>query len=229
MKQGKGLQVLPQAEMLSCQGFITQMSFFSAQQLQAYRPWLQSGSSAGSSASGSPFLMCQHQQFWQSVSLCTGNINSLAFWRKKNTRGSFQLLKFSSFYPKNQDCAAGQAACWQGWVCQMGPCPRAVVPGELVPAPWTGATGHLRQVGLWKHTAAEYPPHLCFLCCPWRALHLSSALNSYEQVLLPASAESKPMCTIKNQTTTGGTRSPLHRVLAGTAEFSVRSSVSSME
>lgn len=94
----------------------------------------------------------------------------------------------------------------------MGPCSHAVVPGKLMPDPdWC----HWTPEVLWKHTAAENPPHLCFLCCPWRALYLSSTLNPFKWVLVPSSTEPKLMCTINSQTRIGRTRSPLHVLLAG--------------
>lgn len=61
---------------------------------------------------------------------------------------AFKLLEFSAFCPEKQERAARQAACGQRGARRMGPCPCAVVPEKLMPAPWPGANDRLRSVGL---------------------------------------------------------------------------------
>lgn len=59
----------------------------------------------------------------------------------------------------------------------MGPCPCAVVPEKLMPAPQLGANGRLRSAGLQRHAAAENPP-LCVSYAPFAAPLYSSSSAS---------------------------------------------------
>lgn len=82
MKQGKAPAGTTTSWDALLPGLYNSDGLFSAQQLQAHRPWLQGRYSAGCSASGSPFLSTSN---FGSVSLCTGNIHFSASWRKKKS------------------------------------------------------------------------------------------------------------------------------------------------
>lgn len=95
MKQGKAPAGTTTSWDALLPGLYNSDGLFSAQQLQAHRPWLQGRYSAGCSASGSPFLSTSN---FGKVSHCAqGTLIFQHPGEKKITSGSFQLLKFLSF------------------------------------------------------------------------------------------------------------------------------------
>lgn len=140
--------MLPQAGMLSCQRFLIQMGFFSAQQLQARRRWPQGGCPAGCSASGSSLLMCQHQQFWRSVSLCTRE--TLILQQPGERKHLWKLSDFEvfNFLPQKSGLCCWPGHMWARVSLSDGALPSCCGAWKACASTLTGATRHLRSVGL---------------------------------------------------------------------------------